>query len=494
MSLNKRRNGILLHISSLASNYGIGSLGEEAFKFIDFLKETKQAYWQVLPICQPSLSNCPYSAYSSYAGNPLFIDLDLLKDDGLLNKEDYDQLNWGNNINKVDFELVSKNKEIVLKKAVNNYKKDDDYYKFEKDNSFWLKDYALFMTLKEIYNCPWYELPLELKLKDEDAINNFIKEYQDLIDKYSIIQYFFFKQWYKLKEYANNNGIEIIGDIPIYVAYDSAEVYNHLELFDLNEDYQPTIVSGCPPDGFTSEGQKWNNPLYKWENHEKNNYKWWISRIIYLCNIYDVLRIDHFRAFESYFAIPIDKSDKEGYWIKGPGMKLFNELNKNKNDLSLIAEDLGFLTDDVRQLLKDTGYPGMKVLEFGFNVDNPYDEVYKPHTFEENVVGYIGTHDNETLMGYLNGLRDDEKAYIMSYLQIDNPDDIFDSFIESLLLSKANTTILQAQDLLRLDNDSRMNTPSTIQGNWLFRITKDIYDEKVKDKLINWMIKSNRCT
>ena len=492
MSLNKRRVGILLHISSLPGEFGIGTLGKNAYKFIDFLNENNFSYLQVLPICPPSLGNSPYSAYSSYAANPLFIDLDLLNEESLIEKEDYLNLNWGNDKNNVDFDLVNENKKKVLKKAVNNFKKNDEYYLFEKENAFWLEDYALFMSLKDIYQVEWYNLNKELKDKEENAINDFRNKYSDLIDYYKIIQFLFYKQWFKFKEYANNKGIEIIGDIPIYVALDSADVYSSKELFDLNEDGKPSLVSGCPPDGFSAEGQKWNNPLYKWENHEKDNYAWWIKRIKYLCNIYDILRIDHFRGFESYYAIPYDKKATEGTWLKGPGMKLFDELNKNSNNLSLIAEDLGFLTDDVRELLRNTNYPGMKVLEFAFNINNPNDDYYKPHNYIENVVAYIGTHDNDTLKGYLDHLSQEEINFIMSYYQINNQELLFDEMIKSVLNSKANTVILQTQDLLKLGSEARMNKPGIEKGNWTFRISEDIYREEVKEYIKELLKESNR--
>lgn len=366
-----------MHISSLPGNTGIGTLGKNAYEFADFLKAAGQSYWQVLPLCPTGYGDSPYQSFSTFAGNPYFIDFDLLSDEGLLKKADYEKIDWGKNPEKVDFTKLFDNRFKVLYKAFERFSTTDneDYAAFCRDNEFWLNDYALYMALKyENNGKPWTDWEKSIRLRENTSLQSAEKELSNEVDFWKTVQFFFFKQWFALKEYANSNGIKIIGDIPIYVAGDSADVWANPQNFLLDGECNPTEVAGCPPDAFTADGQLWGNPLYDWDYMKFDGYSWWKSRIKHMCGLCDVVRIDHFRGFESFYAIPAGaKTAKIGEWRKGPGIEFFREIERDLGKMNLIAEDLGFLTPAVKKMLRQSKYPGMKVLQFAFDSDGDND-------------------------------------------------------------------------------------------------------------------------
>lgn len=478
-----RKSGILLHISSLPSNYGIGTMGKEAYKFVDFLKKAKQTCWQILPIGPTSYGDSPYQSFSTNAGNPYFIDLDILCEEGLLKKSDYSKIKWGTDAKKVDYEKIYNNRFRVLRKAFDRFKTGDltDFNEFLLKNEKWISNYALFMSIKDSYNGKsWLEWDEKLRKRDSHALWEFKSTHEDEVLFWEFLQFKFFEQWNKLKNYANENGISIIGDIPIYVALDSAEVWVYPDLFELDEELVPTAVAGCPPDAFSATGQLWGNPLYDWEAHKKFNYNWWIDRINAATTLYDIVRIDHFRGFEGYYSIPYgDETAENGEWRKGPGMDLFDTIKKELGDLPIIAEDLGFLTEDVHKLLKNSGFPGMKVLEFAF--DPREESNYLPHNYNQNSVVYVGTHDNNTVKGWIDELDKDTLAFCKKYLDTD--DDLVWKMIKTAMASVSETAVIQMQDYLELDKDARMNIPSTSGGNWQWRMGKRDATNKLAEKI-----------
>lgn len=475
----KRTSGILMPIFSIPSKYGIGTLGKKAYDFVDFLKKAGQTYWQILPIGVTSFGDSPYQSFSSYAGNPYFIDLEVLIKEGFLEIDEVEAIDWCAEIDKIDYELIYKNRYPILYKAYSRFKSKipEDYKNFELENAFWLEDYALFSALKDYHKGASFDCwEKSLKNYDKNAIKAIYSYIADDVGFYKMLQYFFYKQWFKLKEYANKNGIYIIGDIPIYVAYDSADVWSDSKQFLLDEDLKPINVAGCPPDAFSEDGQLWGNPLYNWNYMKNNNYDWWIRRIGFCSKLYDVVRIDHFRAFSAYFSIPYgDETAKNGKWIKGPGEALFKEINKKLGKLNIIAEDLGTIDDDVRKLLSFTGYPGMKVLQFAFSRES--ESSYLPHNVIKNCVLYTGTHDNDTAIGYSKEADADEVDFMREYLQISENDSFNWSLIKSAMATSADTVILQMQDFLGLDNTARINKPSTMGENWKWRIREDCINE-----------------
>lgn len=487
--LERRKAGILLPISSLPSPYGIGTFGKAAYDFVDFLVEAKQAYWQLLPINPTSFGDSPYSSPSTFAGNPYFIDLDLLAKDKLLKKEDYAHLN---NNKKVDYAYLYQTRFEVLKIAYNNFmeKTPVDYASFVNNNYYWLHDYALFMALKQKYNGASFDL-WDDKYKYYNPEN--LKDLsEDNIGFYYFLQYEFTKQWNKLKEYANNRGISIIGDIPIYVAYDSSDVWANPKQFQLNENLKPSKVAGCPPDAFTEDGQLWGNPLYDYKYMKQDKYSWWIKRIKRAFELYDIVRIDHFRGFEAYWAVPAgDKTAKNGKWVKGPNYSLFQAIKAELGNKEFIAEDLGFLTEGVYKLLKKTGFPGMKILEFAFD-DNPENE-YLPSSYKDaNCVCYIGTHDNHPAIGWYKSLSGKALDDANNHLHIEKAEDAADKLINIALESIANTVIIQMQDYLHLDSKARMNVPSTNQDNWVWRLPQNYRKEELVEKMSKMIDKANR--
>ncbi|KEH89894.1 MULTISPECIES: 4-alpha-glucanotransferase [Clostridium] len=470
----ERSSGILMHITSLPSPYGIGTLGKEAYRFVDFLVKAGQKYWQVLPLGPTGYGDSPYQSFSAFAGNPYLIDLDLLCKEGLLEVNDYKYINFGYNCEEVDFEKIAENKMPILKMAFKNLKDKyrDELQQFKEENDEWIEDYALYMALKVKNNLKSWQLwDKDIKLRKKDALNKAKKELKDDIDYNIFLQFMFYKQWNNLKEYANKNGIKIIGDIPIYVAEDSADTWASSELFLLDKDKRPIVVSGCPPDGFSETGQRWGNPIYNWKYLEETNYSWWVKRIKANSKLYDVTRIDHFRGFESYWQVPYgEETAINGEWVKGPAMKLFNVIKKELGDVDIIAEDLGYLTDEVRKFREDSGYPGMKVLEFAFDAREESD--YLPHNYDKDCVVYTGTHDNDTVNGWFENANKSDVDFAIKYLKLTKEEGYNWGFIRGALSSVASLAIAQFQDYLGLGTEARMNIPSTLGGNWRWRAKK----------------------
>lgn len=492
-----RASGVLMHISSLPSKYGIGTMGEEAYKFVDFLAEAKQTYWQILPICPTSYGDSPYQSFSTHAGNPYFIDLDLLEEDGLLEKSEYSDEEWGEDEEKVDYSAIYESRFKVLRKAYENFKKTDRtrFDIFLEKNEAWISNYALFMSIKNHYEGKsWLEWEDGLKRRDPHSLWLFKEAHKDDVEFWEFLQYKFFEQWEKLKEYANGKGIQIVGDIPIYVALDSAAVWVYPDLFELDEDLNPIVVAGCPPDAFSETGQLWGNPIYNWERHKETDYNWWIDRLRAAVELYDVVRIDHFRGFDGYYTIPYgDETAENGEWKTGPGIEFFRFVESRLGKLPIIAEDLGFLTSSVLQMLADSGFPGMKVLEFAF--DPREESNYLPYTYDKNCAVYIGTHDNAPILGWIDEIDDDTFEFCKKFLNYDGDDksEFVWTFIKTAFACVGDTVIIQMQDYLELDNGSRMNTPSTSSGNWQWRMKKDACTEKLAEQIADITRTYGRC-
>ncbi len=481
-----RKSGILLHISSLPSRYGIGRMGKAAYDFVDFLQESETACWQILPLSPTSYGDSPYQSFSVYAGNPYFIDFEKLEEQGLLEHEDYASMLWQRNPDEIDYELLYRSNITVLRRAYAKFKEKPvrGYRAFRLQNKHWLTDYALFMALKDAHDGkPWYEWEQELAMREPVAIVQAQKEFAEEIDLHCFIQYMFTQQWTALKKYANQHNVQIIGDMPIYVSYDSTEVWVSPELFDLDERKRPLEVAGCPPDPFATEGQLWGNPLYNWEYHKNTNYAWWTARLKHAAKLYDIVRIDHFRGFESYYAVPYGNENAiHGRWRKGPNKKLFQTVEREVGNLQIIAEDLGFITPAVRTMLKALHYPGMKVLQFGFD-SNPENE-HLPHNFESpNCVVYTGTHDNETLKGWLENSAKPTIKYAKKYLQVNRKADIPDAMIVCAWQSIAQLAVAQMQDFLHEPKTCRMNTPSVLGGNWQYRTSEEDFSPELAKKI-----------
>ncbi len=475
-----RRNGILMHISSLPSDYGIGSLGIPAYKFADFLCEAGQSLWQVLPTTPTSFGDSPYQSFSVFAGNPYFIDLDILHKQGLLTKKDLEDSKYTKNIEKVDYAWLYENRKKVMASAYMRFDKSDKkYISFCKKNKDWLSDYALFMALKDAHGgIAWYDWADEYKMRDKSALERFEKEQADAIELYKMQQYLFASQWTELKAYVNSKGIKIIGDMPIYTAHDSADVWANPDLFKLDEKLSPTVVAGCPPDAFSDDGQRWGNPIYNWARMAENGYKWFCRRMGAMCESFDIVRIDHFRGFAEYYEIPSsEKTARKGKWVKGPGKALFDAIRAKCGECEIIAEDLGYMTPSVKRLLRACAFPGIKVLEFAFSVDE--ESEYLPHNYERNCVVYTGTHDNDTIIGWMNRAPELEVEFAKKYMRLTEQEGYNWGMIKCAMASPADTCILQMQDLLGLDNSARMNTPSTLGDNWSWRI---------KDECINFWL------
>lgn len=482
-----RKSGILMHISSLPSEYGIGKLGKAAYDFVDFLADAGVKCWQILPLSPTSYGDSPYQSFSVYAGNPYFIDFDTLKHEGLLKKSDYSGIKWQNNQESIDYSRIYANCFKVLRQAYKVYRHDisKKFNNFVEENKEWLEDYALFMALKSKNDGkPWYEWDKELAQREPAAIKKASEELKKDIGFYKFIQYKFFNQWHNLKKYANDKGIEIIGDMPIYVSYDSVEAWASPELFLFDSSKKPVDVAGCPPDDYAVTGQLWGNPLYDWDYHKKSGYEWWINRLKFSSEIYDIIRIDHFRGFESFYAIPYGSETAEvGEWRKGPGAELFRTAAEKTGKLNIIAEDLGFITEDVRNMLNEVGYPGMKVLQFAFGDGGKSEHL--PHNFENsNCVAYTGTHDNETLRGWINSVSASTLKYAMLYLGTKKKKDIPKNMIKAVWGSVATLAIAQIQDFLESDPSCRMNTPSVTGGNWRFRTKETDFNEKLAKKIL----------
>ena len=518
----KRSSGVLMPMFSLPSNTGIGNFGKYAYKFIDLLKEAKQNYWQLLPLNPIDSSNSPYFSISHFAGCTLFIDLESLVDEGFLDQCDILGFDFADNKNKVNYAFVKQRYEVALKKAYNRFSKSN-YNKvllnaFKLKYGAYIKDYVIFTSMKTIFDKAFVEWDNEYKFYNNDAIDRFKIEHKELVEYNYFLQYLFFNQWLKLKKYANSSGIKIIGDMPIYSSTDSSDVWANAINFLLDEELLPIEIAGCPPDAFNDNGQVWGNPLYNYDYMKQHNYDYMMKKFNLLFKLYDVIRVDHFRGFESYYAIKAGSTDaKNGCWEKGPGIDLFNTLHKKINNANIIAEDLGFITDEVKKLLYDTGYPGMKVMQFAFSHFDDQNNQYRPHNYPDNCVAYLGTHDNDTFVGWYNNLCVEDKNIFERYIheKVDSisKNVMADSFseyvgakdrsaisdityatLQVLYNSKANLVITNIQDVLGLGTEARINTPSTLsENNWSFRFTEEqLFSDKVVELLTKLTIDSKR--
>ena len=476
-----RAAGILLPVSSLPSPHGIGCFSQSAKDFIDLLERAGQTYWQILPLGPTGYGDSPYQAFSAFAGNPYFIDLDTLAEEGLLERREIEETDFGQDRpDRADYLKLYQNRIPLLRKACgrSRFEREEAYLAFARDNAFWLDDYALFMGIKNAMDGrSWMQWPDEVRMRDAQALAEMKERTAGEIRFFRFLQYKFMQQWHELKEYAHAKGIRIIGDIPIYVSPDSSDAWADHELFQFDEDHRPAAVAGCPPDAFSADGQLWGNPLYDWAYHEETDYAWWKRRIAHCLDLYDVVRVDHFRGFDEYYAIPAgDRTAAYGHWEQGPGMKLFEALRdvKGMRKEAIIAEDLGFLTDSVIRLVKDTGFPGMKVLEFAFD-SRDTGSGYLPHMYTPNCVVYTGTHDNQTLCSWYGELTPGDRQLAddyMGFTQQTTPRERNDAFIRLAFESVADTCVIPVQDYLCLDERARMNHPSTLGGNWTWRMTQ----------------------
>lgn len=498
----ERGAGILMHIASLPGNYGIGSMGKEAYKFADFLKKSGIKYWQILPIGHTSYGDSPYQCFSAFAGNPYFIDYGILNKQGLLSEEDYIEEDYGKDAEKIDYALIFDVKYKVLRKAYENFKESEyleeikeKFENFKVENSFWLDDYALYMAVKNHFDLmSWQEWDEDIKLRKASALKKYKESLADEINYWSFLQFLFFDQWLALKEYVNSLDIKIVGDIPIYVAEDSVDTWSNTKNFKMDKKtLKPITVAGCPPDMFSETGQLWGNTIYDWKYMKKDKYSWWLSRIKESLKIYDVLRIDHFRGFEAFWEIPYgDETAVNGQWTKGPGMDLFNTIKEEIGDVEIIAEDLGFQTESLVEFLKETGFPGMKVLQFAFGSDDGKND-FLPHNYNRNCVAYTGTHDNDTFLGWYNetGGRD-EVIEAKEYLGLNEEEGYNWGFIKGIWNSVADLAIAPLQDFLNLGNETRINFPSTLSGNWQWRTVKDSYNNELAAKIYKMTKRAGR--
>lgn len=483
-----RASGILLPISSLPSPYGIGCFSKEAYEFVDRLKEAGQTYWQILPLGPTGYGDSPYQSFSAFAGNPYFIDLDVLAEEGFLQREEYESMDFGNNAERVDYGKLYQARAEILKKAFQraDLEGNQEFQEFCKEQQGWLADYSLYMAVKNYFGQKgWNEWDETIRLRTPEALAYYQEICAEEICFYQFLQFEFERQWKRLKAYANERGISIIGDIPIYVSFDSSDSWAHPELFQFDENRKPIRVAGCPPDAFAADGQLWGNPLYDWEYHEQTGYEWWIQRLEHCFELYDVVRVDHFRGFDEYYAIPYgDVTAAGGRWQKGPGMKLFHVLREHFHDVPIIAEDLGYLTDSVIQLVKDTGYPGMKVMEFGFDSREAGD--YMPYGYDRNCVVYTGTHDNQTLSAWFDELKPEEQQLAREYLGLREDctrEELVWGFIRLTLGCVADTAVIPMQDYLCLGAEARMNQPSTLGKNWQWRMQNGAFSEELAIKI-----------
>ncbi|MGL4344669.1 MAG: 4-alpha-glucanotransferase [Cellulosilyticaceae bacterium] len=467
-----RESGILFPIASLPSPYGIGCFSKEAYRFVDLLVEGKQKYWQILPLGPTGFGDSPYQSFSTFAGNPYLIDLEELIEEGLLSKVQCDSWHFEQNEFGVDYDKIYRSRKQLLREAFAQAKLEEDtqFETFRREEASWVEDYAVYMAIKEhLGGISWQQWETDIKAREPEAIQAYGNLLSQEITFHVYTQYVFMKQWLKLKAYANQKGIQIIGDIPIYVALDSVDTWAGSELFLLDEQKEPVRVAGCPPDAFSATGQLWGNPLYDWEKHKANDYKWWTQRIAHCLKLYDVVRIDHFRAFDAYYAIPSGEATAEhGEWWNGPGYALFEAVHQVLGDVRIIAEDLGYLTDSVRELLARTGYPGMKVIQFAF--DSREDSDYLPHNYNHNCVVYTGTHDNDTLRGWYEKLQGEDKEMAKAYAYIPEEKLCCKRLIALAYQSVADLVIVPLQDFLEIGSEARINTPSTLGENWKWRL------------------------
>ena len=480
-----RSSGILLHISSLPSPYGIGTLGDEARKFVDFLVASGQQYWQMLPICPTGYGDSPYQSFSTFAGNPYFVDLKYLCYDGLLTQEEIEACPWGTDETKVDYGILYTSRHKVLRIAYSRFvdRIPKSYDAFCEKNAYWLEDYALFMAIKDSYDGKaWKEWPDGLKFRRKKALDKAKKDLSYEIGYYKAVQFWFYCHWNALKAYANEKGIKLIGDIPIYVSGDGADIWANPKQFYMNKELEFVEVAGCPPDAFSEDGQLWGNPLYRWDVMKKDGYTWWIKRIKHLSELFDIVRIDHFRGFAGYYAIPgKDTTAKNGKWKKGPGMSLFQAMKNELGELDIVVEDLGVLTPDVLELRAETGYPGMKVLQFAF--DSKSDSDYLPHNHTKNSIVYTGSHDNDTILGWVEHSPKETVEYAVEYMGLSKEEGYNWGMMKAAWASVCDMSIVMMQDLLDLDGTARMNVPSTSEGNWQWRMRPGACTKSLSDKI-----------
>ena len=484
----KRKCGVLLPVSSLPSKYGIGCFDKSAYEFVDQLKAAGQSYWQILPLGPTSYGDSPYQSFSTFAGNPYFISLEELIKEGVLTKKECDAVDFGTDQSKVDYAKLYEGRFMLLRKAYerSNIYMNPEFRKFQEEEAWWLEDYALFMAVKKRFGgVQWSEWAEDIRLRWQNALDYYREEMYFEIEFQEYMQFKFRQQWMRLKSYANENGIQIIGDIPIYVAMDSADTWANPGLFKLDEKNCPTQVAGCPPDGFSATGQLWGNPLYNWEVHRNTGFDWWVKRISNCFRLYDVVRIDHFRGFDEYYAIPYgDETAENGWWEKGPGMDLFRTLSYRLGERAIIAEDLGYMTDTVKKLVAESGYPNMKVLEFAFDErDTGNASDYLPHNYPNNCVVYTGTHDNETLISWLDNITPSERRQVREYLNDfhSSREELAQKIICLAMQSVGNFCIIPMQDYLGLDNSARMNQPSTLGKNWKWRLVPGQFSEELQE-------------
>ena len=485
----ERSSGILLHPTSLPGKYGIGSLGKEAYKFVDFLKKANQKLWQIFPLGPTGYGDSPYQCFSTFAGNPYLIDFDLLIEQNLLAEEDLKGVDFGGNEEYIDYGAIYNQKYPLLRKAYENFKANENkelkekLETFKAENSSWLDDYSLYISLKNHFNgLPWNEWEDDIRTRKEAAINKYKAELADEIEYNNFIQFLFFTQWNNVKKYANDNGIKIIGDIPIFVAVDSSDAWANPEIFLFDPELKPVKVAGVPPDYFSATGQLWGNPLYDWDKLKELNYKWWVDRVRSNLSTCDIIRIDHFRGFDEYWAVPYgDKTAENGTWCPGPRTDLFNAIKNELGELPIIAEDLGTMTQGVIDLREATGFPGMKILGFAF--DSKEENDYLPHTYTKNCVVYTGTHDNDTLIGWFTKANEDDKQFARNYLNSRSDNEIHWDAIRGAWSSVANMAIAPIQDFLGLGSEARINTPGLASGNWQWRLKDGVLTDELAERI-----------
>ena len=481
-----RKSGILMPISALPSKYGIGCLSKEAYEFVDLCKKAGQSYWQILPLGPTGYGDSPYQSFSTFAGNSYYIDLEALIEEGFLTEKECQKADFGAEPGYVDYEKMYLSRFKILRKAFerSNIAENPKFRKFCKKNEFWLEDYALYMAVKKRFRGKsWSEWAANIRMRNPQALQTYREKYAEEILFYQFQQYEFYKQWKALKKYANENGVKLVGDIPIYVAFDSADTWANPELFQLDEECKPIAVAGCPPDAFSATGQLWGNPLYRWDYHAQTNYDWWMKRIAYCYKLYDVVRIDHFRGFDEYYSIPFGDATAEfGHWEKGPGYELFKEMKKQLGDKKVIAEDLGFLTKSVIKLVKKTGYPGMKILQFAFDGASG-DSTYLPHHYQKNCVVYTGTHDNDTTLSWYQTMSKQDRKFANDYLDIKRKKEVPWKFIRAAMACVADTCIIPMQDYLELGGEARINFPSTLGDNWKWRMLPGQFTEELAEQI-----------
>ena len=485
----ERSSGILFHPTSLPGKYGIGTLGKEAYAFIDFLKKSRQKLWQIFPLGPTGYGDSPYQSFSSFAGNPYLIDFDLLIEAHLLSEEDLRDVFFGDNEEYIDYGAIYNQKYPLLRKAYENFKSSDNHEMrenledFKRENASWLNDYSLYISLKNHFNgLPWNEWAHDIKNREHGAMEHYRNELADDIEYHNFIQFLFFKQWGDVKRYANENGIKIIGDIPIFVAADSSDAWANPEIFLFDEERKPVKVAGVPPDYFSATGQLWGNPLYNWQKLKETNYSWWVERVRANLSTCDIIRIDHFRGFEAYWAVPYgDDTAINGQWEPGPGIDLFNAIKSQLGELPIIAEDLGLMTQGVIDLREATGFPGMKILGFAF--DSGEENDYLPHTYTKNCVVYTGTHDNDTLIGWFQKAKEEDRQFARDYLNSRSDDEIHWDAIRGAWSSVANMAISPVQDFLGLGSEARINTPGVAAGNWQWRLRHGVLTDELAERI-----------